>query len=187
MRGCVYSFFFLFGMLLKNIDIQDLKKTFKRRILSDKKLLIYLFFVGLATIFWFLNTLSKTYNTNIDYPVEFVNMPSNKVLVNELPKKIVLRVNAYGFDIIRYKIRAFFMTNTFDIEKYTNQRINKKSISEYTIYTADIQGKIADNLSSDINLLQIYPDKIKFRFSPLASKKVPVKFNTKLSFRKQFQ
>ncbi len=173
-------------MLLKKVNIENIRR-FKDKILSDKKLLIYLFFVGLATLFWFLNTLSKTYTTEINYPVKFVNMPSNKILVNKLPQKLVLRVNAYGFDILRYQIRAIFMSSYFDVEKYTNQKINKASISEYILYTADIQGKISNNLASDINLLQVYPSKIMFRFSPVASKKVPIKLQSKLSYRKQFK
>ncbi len=172
---------------MKKIEVQNLKSIFSSRVLSDKKLLIYLFFVGLATIFWFLNTLSKTYSTDINYPVEFVNMPSDKVLVNQLPDKLVLRINAYGFDILRYKLRAVFRVNSFDVETYTNQKINKKSVSEYVLHTADIQGKIANNLASDIKLLQVYPAKIIFRFSPMASKKVPVNLNAKLSYRKQFR
>lgn len=173
--------------VLKKIDTKKLKDTFNSRVLSNKKLLIYLLFVVLSTIFWFLNTLSKTYTTDINYPVEFVNMPTNKVLVNKLPNQLILRVNAYGFDILRYKFRAIFSSNSFDVEQYTNQRINKKNISEYILSTSTIKGKVANNLASDINLLQISPDTIVFRFSPMASKKVPVKLNAKLAYRKQFK
>ncbi len=174
-------------MSSKKINTQNFRNTFNNKVLSNKKLLVYLIFVGLSTIFWFLNTLGKTYSAEINYPVTFVNMPTDKVLVNKLPEKLVLRINAYGFDILRYKLRALFASNSFDVKSYTAQTINKESLSEYILYTSNIEGKISDKLASDIKLLQITPDRIVFRFSPMASKKVPVKLRAKLAYKQQFK
>lgn len=172
---------------MNNLDFQKLKGYFnKEKITSNKKLLVYLFFVGLSTIFWFLNALSKEYTTSINYPVYYINFPENKVLTNDLPKKLSLRVNAYGFDLLRYKLSTAFLSNPFDVNKYTNKRIEGSSLNNYTLLTSNIKERIEKELSTGIRLEAISPDTIRFQFSPILEKKVPVVLDLKLNYEQQF-
>jgi hypothetical protein len=172
---------------LNNFDLQKLKGYFnKEKITSNKKLLVYLFFVGLSTIFWFLNALSKEYTTTINYPVYYINFPKNKVLTNELPDKLTLQVNAYGFDLLRYKISTAFLSNPFDVNKYSNNRISGQSLKNYNLLTSNVKNGIEKELSSGIHLEKISPDTIVFQFSPIVEKKVPVSLDLKLSYEQQF-
>lgn len=172
---------------MNNLDFQKLKGYFnKEKITSNKKLLVYLFFVGLSTIFWFLNALSKEYTTSINYPVYYINFPENKVLTNDLPKKLSLRVNAYGFDLLRYKLSTAFLSNPFDVNKYTNNRIEGSSLNNYTLLTSNIKERIEKELSTGIRLEAISPDTIRFQFSPILEKKVPVVLDLKLNYEQQF-
>ncbi|WP_421919927.1 CdaR family protein [Marinifilum sp.] len=172
---------------MKKIDLQKLKGYFnKEKITSNKKLLVYLFFVGLSTIFWFLNALSKEYTTSINYPVYYMNFPKDKVLTNDLPEKLHLRVNAYGFDLFRYKFSTAFLSNPFDVNNYTNNRIEGSSQITYNLLTSNIQGRIQQELSTGIRLETISPDTIKFEFSPILEKKIPVILDLNLNFEQQF-
>ncbi|GAB7087133.1 CdaR family protein [Marinifilum fragile] len=172
---------------MNNLDFQKLKGYFnKEKITSNKKLLVYLFFVGLSTIFWFLNALSKEYTTSINYPVYYINFPENKILTNDLPKKLSLRVSAYGFDLLRYKLSTAFLSNPFDVNKYTNKRIEGSSLNNYTLLTSNIKERIEKELSTGIRLEAISPDTIRFQFSPILEKKVPVVLDLKLNYEQQF-
>lgn len=172
---------------MNNLNFQKLKGYFnKEKITSNKKLLVYLFFVGLSTIFWFLNALSKEYTTSINYPVYYINFPENKVLTNDLPKKLSLRVSAYGFDLLRYKLSTAFLSNPFDVNKYTNKRIEGSSLNNYTLLTSNIKERIEKELSTGIRLEAISPDTIRFQFSPILEKKVPVVLDLKLNYEQQF-
>ena len=169
------------------LDLQKLKNFFnKENITSNKKLLVYLFFVGVSTIFWFLNALSKEYTTNLNYPVEYVNLPKDKVLINKLPDQFVLRVSAYGFDILKYKLSTAFLSNSFDVNYFTNNRLNNNSISEYALPTSQVIGRLEHGLSSEIQLISIAPDTLHFEFSPIMSKKVAVHHNVSVTFEHQF-
>ena len=172
---------------MNNLDLQKLKGYLnKEKITSNKKLLVYLIFVGVSTIFWFLNALSKEYTTSINYPVYYMNFPKDKVLTNELPKRLSLRVNAYGFDLLRYKLSTAFLSNPFDVNRYTNNRISGSSLNSYNLLTTNIKERIEQELSSGIQLESISPDTINFQFSPILSKKVPVELNLKLDYEQQF-
>ncbi|PKQ63343.1 CdaR family protein [Labilibaculum manganireducens] len=168
-------------------DLQKIKELFNtEKIASNKKLLVYVFFVGIATIFWFLNALGKEYTTTVHYPVRYINLPQNKVLTNKLPEKLALKVNAYGFDLIRYKISTAFLSNPFDVGFYTNNRIENRTLQTYSLATAQIMSRFERDLSSSIKLVSISPDTIRFEFSPIVEKKVPIKSNVSSSFEQQF-
>ncbi|PKQ62276.1 hypothetical protein BZG02_13250 [Labilibaculum filiforme] len=169
-------------------DLSKIKELFDtEKIASNKKLLVYVFFVGIATIFWFLNALGKEYTTTVNYPVQYINLPQNKVLTNKLPQQLTLKVNAYGFDLIRYKLSTAFLSNPFDVGFYTNNRMrNNKSIRNYSLVTSQIVPQFERDLSSSIQLISILPDTILFEFSPILEKKIPIKSNVSSSFEQQF-
>ena len=172
---------------MNNIDLQKLKGLFDReKITSNKKLLVYLFFVGVSTIFWFLNALSKEYTTSLNYPVNYINFPKDKILTNELPKKLSLRVTAYGFDILRYKLSTAFLSNPFDVNKYTNNRLSNNSITRYSLPTSHIKNRFDRELSSGFELVGINPDTLYFEFSPILVKEVPIHLNISAGFEQQF-
>lgn len=169
------------------LDFQKLKDFFnKEKITSNKKLVVYLFFVGVATIFWFLNALSQEYVTTINYPVTYSNLPKDKVLTSKLPKQLTLKVNAFGFNLLQYKLSTAFLSNSFNVNEYTNNRLSKNSTTKYLLVTSQIKDLIEEKLSSGFQLLEISPDTILFEFSPIFEKKVPIHLNSTLSFGQQF-
>jgi YbbR domain-containing protein len=167
--------------------LQQLKQYFnKEKIKADKKLVIYAFFVGVATIFWFLNALSKEYTTTVSYPVNYMNFPKEKVLTNELPSQLTLQVKAFGFDLLRYKLSTSFLPISFDVNSFTDSRAEKNNVSKLLLPTRQLKNRISRQLSSEINLLNISPDTLVFRFSKIVRRKVPVRAQLKLGFEKQF-
>jgi hypothetical protein len=115
-----------------------------------------------------------------------MNLPEDKVLTNELPTKLSLRVKAYGFDLLRYKLSTAFLSNPFDVNKYTNNRITGSSLNSYNLLTSSITNRVEKELSTGIRLEAISPDTIHFQFSPILEKKVPVELNLKLQYEQQF-
>lgn len=168
-------------------DLQKVKAFFNtEKIASNKKLLVYVFFVGIATIFWFLNALGEEYTTTVNYPVRYINLPQNKVLTNKLPEQFALKVNAYGFDLIRYKLSSAFLSNPFDVGLYTNNRLKNNTLQNYSLATSQIVNRFEKDLSSSIKLISIFPDTILFEFSPIVEKKVPIKSMVSSSFEQQY-
>ena len=168
-------------------DFKKLKEFFDpEKITSNKKLLVYVFFVGIATIFWFLNALSKEYTTNVNYPVRYINLPKNKVLTNELPSRLTLKVTALGSDLLRYKLSTAFLSNPFDVNKYTNSRLENESFKKYQLLTSQITNRFEKELSSSIQLQGISPDTIVFELSPILEKKIPIQLNISYTFEQQY-
>ena len=168
-------------------DFQKIKHVFnKENIKANKKLAIYMFFVALATIFWFLNALSKEYTTTVNYPVTYSDFPAKKILSNELPSKLKLTVRAYGFDLLRYKL-SFIQSIDFPVNELTNNRMEKSGENRFFFPTERMTNEVASQLSSAISVTHVSPDTIRFEFSPLIEKQIPVHLNSKLKFEPQFR
>jgi hypothetical protein len=150
----------------------------------DQKILLYLFFVAISTFFWFLVKLGSDFNTVIKYPIEFTNIPGQKVVVNTLPDKLLLSVQASGFSILRYKVNAPASPLVIDMQRFSYQ-LSKKRTKEYNLLTRAISEEIKNQLPTDIELVSILPDTIPFIFSTIREKKVPIKPNVSLKFIKQ--
>jgi len=168
-------------------DFQNIKQVFnKENIKANKKLVIYLFFVALATIFWFLNALSKEYTTTVNYPVTYSDFPAKKILSNQLPSKLRLTVRAYGFDLLRYKL-SFIQSIDFPVNEFTNNRMEKEGEDKFYFPTERMTNEVAAQLSSAISVTHISPDTISFEFSALVEKQIPVHLNSELNFEPQFR
>ena len=107
---------------MKDVN-QPTKKTLW--LILDKHLYIFLICFLIATIFWLLLALSNEYNTALSFPVNYVNMPGKKVIMNELPSKINVNLKTTGFKILSFGLKKEQKTLEIDVaEKFTNTKIN---------------------------------------------------------------
>jgi len=150
----------------------------------DRKIITYLIFVIIATIFWFINKVGNEFSTTIDYPVTYVNLPSKKVLVSDLPESLHLSINAYGYDILRYKLSTKPYPIIIDAQKF-GVDLNKPKVKQFRLATRYLRENINSQISSEIKVVDIMPDTIYFQFSHLATKKVPIHSDLKLEFEKE--
>ncbi len=163
-----------------------LKELLNNKILQriDRKILTYLVFVGIATVFWFLNELSNNYITTLNYPVRFINVPKNKILVSDLPKSLKLNVNGYGYTLLGYKLSPAAYPLIINIEEFSNN-IDNPAIKQFKLQTRYIRESINKQMPNNIEVLDILPDTILFQFANIISKKVAIKPNVKLEFDEQ--
>ncbi|MDP4185422.1 MAG: hypothetical protein Q8862_09715 [Bacteroidota bacterium] len=173
---------------MKNRFTARIKNYFKiKKNRIDRKLLVYLICVLIASVFWFLNAMSKDYNATVTLPVRFVNPPQNKILVGKMPDKLNLKVNGYGFSLLRYKLKLSFYPITFNISELTGSSQKNSGSSIIKIRTSSFLSQIGAQLSSDIKLQSIEPEDLYFRFEPVKYKKVPVVPSCKISYEKQYE
>ncbi len=134
-------------------------------------------FLLLSVFLWFLIKLSKTgYTTEFSFPVEYVNMPSDKRLNKKPIKSVKVKVRSHGYDLLKYKLRSFRpvevdLTNTV---KYEGGR--------YFWETNRGANPINSEFDEDTEVLSINPDTIFFDFNAIKSKKVKVYLKGKRLF-----
>ena len=157
-----------------------------RKVTFNKRLLSFFFFLLLSVILWFITTLSKDYNAAISYPVRYIKLPEDKVLVSKMPDKLILTVNAQGYTLLRYKLTSRILPIIFDVNSFRLNRIPGRDSSAVYILTSLARNRIARQLSTDIELMEISPDTLIFRFAEVKHKNLPVEAVYEIIFDKQF-
>lgn len=152
----------------------------------DGKTIIFLICLVISTFFWTLNTLSKDYTTRIKYPVKYINLPENKKLAHDLPDHFDLMVNAHGFTLLRHKLQLSFSPILINVNEFTHNN-GKQILQKISISTEDHRSDIEDQISSEINLISIRPDSLRFNFDDIIERKLPVKSVVDITFGKQYQ
>jgi hypothetical protein len=168
------------------IQNQFLTSTDREKIKINRKFLIYLFFLLISIILWYLNALSKDYVTYIDYPVKYENFPKGKALISDLPESLSLKVKGTGFSIVKYKLLQYTQSVTLPVDHFRLDIVRKDNQYIYYLSTRYIKDWFGNQLSSDIQLFDISPDTLVFRFADVVEKKVPVKTNLDIQFEKQY-
>lgn len=145
---------------------------------------VFLLCVLIAFVFWLLNALTYNYTTTISYPVKYQGRLKGRIIVNQLPERIKIKVNSSGFDLLSQSLSFYKDSLKVDLSKLS-PLFNKQS--EAAISTAKIieRGALHINNSYDVN--GIYPDSIYFKTALVKHKSVQVKLLSRLSFKDQYK
>ncbi len=156
----------------------------KEKLRFDKQMLLYAAFLLLSSLMWFFNKLGEETNSTLLYPVTFVNMPVQKVVVNGLPDNFDLTVHGRGWDILRYKMGKSPEPIVINLSRL-NHILSKESTIDFSLATNALTEEIKSQLPANINLTLIQPDTIRFVLSNYSEKRVAVKPVLNLTFEHQ--
>ena len=150
--------------------------------LISRDALIFLFFLICSAIFWFTNTLNKTYELNVNFPIEYVNVPPELEFTTELPNSFSVKLKDKGTTTLVYQYTNFdpVIINFNDYSVYSSN--NTWSIPTATLFEKFIKKQI--DQSSII--IDYYPEEIVIEKKLLDSKKVKVETRINLNLQKQY-
>lgn len=157
----------------------------KTRAKFNQRVVIFSFFLIVATFIWYLSKLSHEYTTTLSYPVRFVNFPKGMVMVGEPPRKVSLRVKAFGYTLLRCKMSAALNPIEFDFNKQPLHLTNG-SFSKQYILTSRAHNSVVAQFGSDILIEGIEPDTLHFEFAKVVEKSVVVEPDIQTDFERQF-
>lgn len=151
---------------------------------SDRRVVVFIICIFIATVLWFLNALSKDYSTEVSYPVKYLNAPKNQFLANKPPTKFELKVEGHGFTLLRHKLSLTFSPIVINLSNVTQDLEHTAGV--YNINSKSLIRKISSQVSSEITITEIQPDFFQLVFDSLKSKTVPVELEVRLDFKPQF-
>jgi hypothetical protein len=155
------------------------KKDTKRR-----KVYIFTVCFIISTAIWFMIKLSNVYDEEILFPVEYINIPENKVIVNNVDSFLVIHIKTTGFKLLEYKYLKNPGPLKIDLTRLYKR--NSADNNDYFLLTSLMQYQIQQQVGTKNQLVSVKPDTLYFSFEKSFSKKVPVKLDLDLNFKKQF-
>lgn len=136
-------------------------------------------FLALSILFWFLSKLSKEYTNTIKFRPNYINTDNDKILQKEPLNQIDLTLKTFGFNFLSYKLNK----PKLDIDLSNLQKLKN---GKYFCLTNRQLSSLQSQISGEVSIVAISPDTIFFDFGLLKVKKVKVKPNLKLNFKKGF-
>lgn len=126
-----------------------------------------------------MTKLSKEYESTIQYPVEYKNLPSNKLLQGKPVSRVGIHVKTSGFKIISSKL----FPSKIKIE---SSNLSLKSKTDYYLLLSQQRLAIQRQMTSGVIIDHFVNDSVNFNLGSLAKKKVPIKLNSNLSYAAGF-
>jgi YbbR domain-containing protein len=148
----------------------------------NRRVITFLICLLISVFFWSLMTLAKEYTITVRFPVNYVNLPTDKVISNDLPETVDIEIKAKGFNLLAYKFSQ--RHETVDIDINDARPLNNKNV--YYLLSNSRTDKITAQFSNDIHVMNISPDTMFINFNKKVSKLVPVKYHLSLLFNKQY-
>lgn len=147
-----------------------------RRKLLSKKIGTFLICLSIASLLWVVHALNRNYKYTLHVPVKFLNLPTNKLIVGELPETLDVEIKASGLKLVFISLKNNINEVVIDFNLLKN---NAKS-QAYSISHGNFNLQNAINF--DVEILKIRPDTLFFSINKGNSKLLPVKANLKTSY-----
>ncbi len=149
-----------------------------KRFLNHRDLLIFLFFLIISTALWSLQALRKNYETTIEMPITYVNLPNEYVITNELPEYLKLSLEGRGSELVRYRYGRVLEPLEIDMEEVVKGR---KDVSSYAY-----MGRIQKQIKSGTLIRHISPDSIHYVIERQKKKILPVFLDARIDLQQQY-
>ncbi|WP_242131963.1 CdaR family protein [Aestuariivivens marinum] len=145
------------------------------RSIQNKQLNVFLLFLFLAFVILIFSKLSKSYTNTMEFRIEKINVPEEKVILDNSDSILNITIKAYGFKWLdfyfsRPKIRVDFSKDVFEgSSKFVWTKSNSRRLSINTF-------------AKNVEIIDIFPDTLEFNYDVNLVKKIPVEINTNITF-----
>jgi hypothetical protein len=126
----------------------------------NKNVVIFVFFLFLAFVFWYLNHLGKEIKSEFRFSVSYINSPKGREVSGDLPPKLTLEIKGQGYSLLKYKIRGNKSPLLIDLSKLTFKRIPATKPVRYFILTTGLVPGFNKQLGNGLEVLNVKPDTI---------------------------
>lgn len=138
---------------------------------------MFLMFLVCSALIWFIDNLSESYISNATFNLEYINVPDSLLLTNASKNKVDVKIQASGFQFLSFNIK----NKNVKIDLSTPNKVGNKYFIAQNVYRKQI-----DKQLRSMTLLEIDQDTLFFKFTEIASKKVPVNSRININLSQNF-
>jgi hypothetical protein len=146
----------MFGKIKKILRNFNLKE--------NNRPLIFLVCLLIATVLWLVKAMEKQYESTVSFPVQYTNLPQEKILINPPPERLTIKLKAHGFTLFRYKFGLTITPINFNVKLFTNNAFLGGEIKDFYVVSDKYIAQIENQISPEITVLDVSPDTLFFQF-----------------------
>jgi hypothetical protein len=126
--------------------------------------------VLLSAMAWLLQALSKEYTLVQRVPVTYINLPSDRLLSNQLPDSVDAELRGSGFTLLTLKLGR--NPGVLELDVRTARQNRRGDLALLTNITSL---RLRSSFGRGAKVVHVFPDTIALSFSARVSRKVPVR------------
>ena len=154
--------------------------------IQNKNTVVFIISIVIATFMWLLIKLSKEYEFVIQIPIEYTNLPSDKVLLKSADSILRINIIDNGFDLLGSRISSAYKLYSFDVNTFRSEKINDNKTKYYSL-TSTLYNRVKSEFGSSGRITLIKPDSLVLVFEKLAFKKVKIIADISIDLAPQYQ
>lgn len=155
--------------------MKSAEKKLNISITNKRKAKVFLFILVLTSIIWLLIELSKSYKSSAVFYVEYINLPTGKLLQSKPVSEIDIALKAPGFSLLKYKIKKRKI-------KLNIRNVIKRGSNYYLLPNQQI-AYLNAQLSGETEVISVLNDTIFIELGKNKSKKVPIIPSLEIKFK----
>jgi hypothetical protein len=129
----------------------------------------FIFFLLLSFAFWYLNSLGKEIEAEMNYSVKFVNPPKAREISTDKESNLTLFLKGPGYSILKLKIYENKAPVLIDISKVNYKKAAGYRDPYYYIVTSSLIKSLSVQLKSECEITSIKPDTLFFTMEKIIS------------------
>lgn len=138
-----------------------------------RNLLLYLLFVGVATVFWLIIAMNDNVQKHLDVNITISDKPDSITFITLPPSHIHVTVRDRGTRLYR-AIMTKNLNIDFNFKEFSNNGV-------FRVTTSDIFAALRAKIGSEAQINAISIDSINLPYTLLAGKKVPIEIISELT------
>jgi len=142
---------------------------------KNKKSKMLFLFLALSFFLWILIKLSNEYTDVVQFQVDFVNLPKGK-MQKEKSTRLNVTVKTFGFNLIKYHLNKRKLA--VDLKE-----IKHKKGMQYYQLSNELLPQLQEQISSEIEVIDIHPDTLYFNLAIKKSKEVPIVSDIEIQYK----
>lgn len=150
-----------------------------KRNYKASKLRMFLFFLLLALIFWVLSKFSNRTTAQLVAKIQYTDIPSNVSIDETADNEIRFDLNATGFQMLSNKINPPLVQ--ISIENYYQDGQEDIHLSN-----SELIKLISSEIDKNSQVQHVVQNQLIIPLNRLVTKRVPVRIQTELTFKKGF-
>ncbi len=151
----------------------------------NRRLNVFLVCLFISAVIWVLNALSKSYSTNIVFPVEHHGVPDDRIVTDPPPASFSLEVRSHGFQLLAYKL--FSRQDPIKVDLSQLHYLDQKKRRKGYLLTEELLEDLSRQFPEKTRIRNVEPDTLFVSLAPLEKKKVEVVPDLEFEFREQYR
>lgn len=141
-----------------------------KRLLWNRQVFIFLFFLFLSTAFWLFQAMNEDYEEEFLVPIQLTGVPRNVVITTDLPQALHVTLRDKGSVLFTYRYTTRRLQPvTVDFATYASSGTGYAQVKG-----AELMQQVAAQLMSTTRVSSYKPETLEFYYNYGLCKRVPV-------------